>query len=63
MYELKSDTHHDHLICTRCGKVEEFFDAALEARQHEIAAEKNVQLRGHKMTLFVDCNDKNCAPS
>src|SRR5215510_5714893 len=29
--------HHDHMICTGCGKVIEFFSAEIEALQDEMA--------------------------
>ena len=32
VYELNEGSHHDHLICTSCGKVEEFYDAEIERR-------------------------------
>ena len=40
IYELNEGEHHDHLVCLDCGKVEEFFDAEIEKRQHDIAKEK-----------------------
>ena len=33
VYELNEGQHHDHLVCTSCGKVEEFFDPEIEKRQ------------------------------
>lgn len=35
MFELNEGHHHDHMVCLRCGKVEEFFDEALEQRQRK----------------------------
>ncbi|MFP8876129.1 MAG: transcriptional repressor, partial [Myxococcota bacterium] len=35
-YEV-SHTHHDHLICLRCGKIIEFECEMIEATQNEIA--------------------------
>jgi len=39
VFELNEGKHHDHLVCLDCGRVEEFFDADIERRQHAIAAE------------------------
>ena len=36
-FELDDGYHHDHLVCLRCGAVEEFVDREIEARQEEIA--------------------------
>ncbi|MBP6623082.1 MAG: transcriptional repressor, partial [Alcaligenes sp.] len=32
VFELNDGDHHDHLICTNCGVVEEFTDSDIEAR-------------------------------
>ena len=33
----KHDAHHDHLICTECGRIIEFLDPRIEALQNEVA--------------------------
>ena len=33
VFELNQGTHHDHLVCLQCGRVEEFYDAEIEKRQ------------------------------
>ena len=37
VYELNEGQHHDHMVCLDCGKVEEFYDAEIEKRQHDVA--------------------------
>lgn len=37
VYELNEGQHHDHFVCTACGKVEEFYDAEIEKRQQAVA--------------------------
>jgi Fur family transcriptional regulator, ferric uptake regulator len=59
-FELNQGDHHDHLICVRCGKVEEFFDDAIEKRQQEIAVQHGFQLIDHAMTLYGVCADAKC---
>ncbi len=49
--------HHDHMICTECGKVVEFFSSELEAMQDEIAAKHNFILTQHSMRLLGLCED------
>ncbi|HMC13178.1 MAG TPA: ferric iron uptake transcriptional regulator, partial [Gallionellaceae bacterium] len=39
VFELNQGKHHDHIVCMQCGRVEEFYDAAIEARQKKAAAE------------------------
>ncbi|MFT4266106.1 MAG: ferric iron uptake transcriptional regulator [Xenophilus sp.] len=57
VYELNEGTHHDHLVCTVCGKVEEFYDAEIERRQQMIARDKGWMLQDHAMSLYGLCND------
>jgi len=60
VFELNDGDHHDHLICTSCGKVEEFFDVDIEKRQHKIAKEKGYALESHTMMLYGTC--AQCTP-
>jgi Fur family ferric uptake transcriptional regulator len=57
VYELNEGKHHDHLICTACGKVEEFYDAEIERRQQMIAVDKGWILQDHAMSLYGLCGD------
>ena len=58
-YEIKKQ-HHDHLICTKCGKIIEFMNNDLEALQEKISDEYQFRLDSHVMTLFGVCKDGNC---
>ena len=60
VFELNEGHHHDHLVCLQCGRVEEFFDAQIEARQNEIAREKGFDLHGHSLALYADCTKTDC---
>jgi Fur family ferric uptake transcriptional regulator len=51
-YEDAEREHHDHLICTRTGKVIEFVDPEIEALQEKIARRLGYRLLGHRMELF-----------
>jgi len=57
VYELNEGTHHDHLVCTVCGKVEEFYDAEIERRQQMVAKDKGWILQDHAMSLYGLCAD------
>lgn len=59
-YEIKKQ-HHDHLICTKCGKIIEFINDDLERLQEKISNNYNFTLDSHVMTLFGECNDSNCS--
>lgn len=56
VFELNEGHHHDHIVCVSCGRVEEFFDESIEARQHEIAAELGFTLSDHAMHLYGLCH-------
>jgi len=60
VFELNEGQHHDHLVCLQCGRVEEFFDAQIEARQNVIAKEKGFALHGHSLALYADCTKTDC---
>lgn len=59
VFELNDGDHHDHLICTNCGKVMEFTDTEIEKRQHKIAKDNNFVLESHAMVLYGIC--EGCA--
>jgi Fur family ferric uptake transcriptional regulator len=55
VFELDEGNHHDHLLCTRCGKVEEFTDLNIEKRQENIAKERGFKLTDHSLALYGKC--------
>ena len=57
VYELNEGQHHDHFICTSCGKVEEFYDPEIEKRQHAVAKAKGWLVQDHTMALYGQCAD------
>ena len=61
-YEIKKQ-HHDHLICTQCGKIIEFVNDDLEALQEKISDKYQFRLDSHVMTLFGVCKDGKCQKS
>ena len=61
VFELNEGTHHDHLVCLTCGRVEEFYDAQIEKRQQKIAAERGFILQDHALSLYGVCHKTNCA--
>lgn len=49
--------HHDHLICTHCGKIVEFVDDHIEELQEEVAIKHGFAVTDHKMELYGLCPD------
>ncbi len=60
VFELNEGSHHDHLVCLTCGKVEEFVDTEIEQRQHKIAEQHGFQLQDHALALYGHCAKENC---
>lgn len=48
--------HHDHIICTRCGRVVEFENSQIEEMQRRIAEEHGFDLVNHRMEIYGVCN-------
>ena len=57
VYELNEGQHHDHFVCTSCGKVEEFYDPEIEKRQQLIANDMGWTIQDHSMSLYGQCAD------
>src|SRR5690554_507076 len=55
VFELNDGDHHDHLICTSCGNVVEFYDTNIEKRQYDVAREHGFTLESHTMMLYGIC--------
>lgn len=55
VYEISDPDHHDHVICTQCGRIDEFLDPDLEDRQHAVATDLGYRLHFHEMTLYGVC--------
>jgi Fur family transcriptional regulator, ferric uptake regulator len=61
VFELDRGEHHDHLVCTKCGAVEEFIDDVIEQRQAEIAQRCNFEMLDHSLYIFGICKDCKAA--
>jgi Fur family transcriptional regulator, ferric uptake regulator len=60
-FELNEGSHHDHLVCMDCGRVEEFFDAEIEKRQDKVAHDRGFKVMEHALYLYGHCTKTNCA--
>lgn len=55
VFELARGEHHDHLVCVRCGLVEEFVDEVIEQRQKTIASKAQFRMTDHALNIFGIC--------
>ncbi len=60
VFELNQGSHHDHLVCLDCGRVEEFYDEQIEKRQQKIAIERGFNLTEHALALYGHCTKTAC---
>ena len=56
-YERADKSHHDHMVCTRCERIEEFADKTIETLQYAAAHEKGFVISGHQLVMFGLCAD------
>ena len=55
-YEFGLKEHHDHLVCLKCGGIEEFVDETIEKQQEEIAKKFNFKMTNHIMKITGICS-------
>ncbi|MBT4615425.1 MAG: ferric iron uptake transcriptional regulator [Gammaproteobacteria bacterium] len=55
VFELSSDIHHDHIVCVRCGRVEEFADDEIEQLQKKVADKLGFELTDHNLNMYGLC--------
>jgi len=55
-YEIEHE-HHDHLVCTMCGKIIEFECELIEKTQNEIASRYGFRILRHRHELYGHCAD------
>ncbi len=60
VFELNEGGHHDHIVCTQCGKVVEFMDEPIEQRQRKVAEQAGFAIRDHSLILYGDCLNPDC---
>lgn len=55
VFEIESGEHHDHILCVKCGRVDEFLDETIESRQRKIAEEKGYAMTDHALYIYGVC--------
>jgi len=54
-YERADKEHHDHMVCTACGHIDEFAHETIEALQQSVAEQRGFHLTGHQLVIFGLC--------
>lgn len=60
VFELNEGAHHDHILCLDCGRVEEFVDGDIEARQSAVAERHGFAISDHALVIYGHCQRKSC---
>jgi len=60
VFELNKGEHHDHIVCVKCGHVEEFYDEEIERRQEEAAKSRGFKIQEHSLMIYGTCEKENC---
>lgn len=53
--------HHDHLVCTRCGRTTDFFDSKIEELQDAICRTYGFESANHELEIIGLCS--SCSAS
>lgn len=59
VFELDDGNHHDHIVCIKCGHVEEFIDEIIEKRQLAIAEKSGFTMSDHALVIYGTCASCN----
>lgn len=55
VYELSEQQHHDHIVCVRCGRVDEFRNEQIETLQDQIAEKAGYKVTDHVLYIYGVC--------
>lgn len=57
-YEFSEDTHHHHhLICLKCGRVEEFAEDLLDRLEEEVERRSGFDVTDHQVKFYGRCRE------
>lgn len=57
VFEMNEGGHHDHIVCVKCGHIEEFIDETIEKRQADIAKKAGFDMTDHVLYIYGICGD------
>lgn len=60
VFELNQGDHHDHIVCVKCGRVEEFYDEEIERRQQQAATARGFKMHDHSLYIYGICTKQPC---
>ncbi|NOY67681.1 MAG: ferric iron uptake transcriptional regulator [Gammaproteobacteria bacterium] len=57
VFEMNLGNHHDHIVCVKCGRVDEFFDETIEKLQHDISEKAGYKMTDHCLYIYGVCEE------
>ncbi len=57
VFEIDQGKHHDHILCVKCGRVDEFMDEIIEERQQVIVKQAGFEMTDHSLHIYGICKD------
>jgi len=54
---LAPQEHHDHLLCTGCGRIIEFGEEAIEALQQQVTRRYGFEMHHHRLDIYGLCRE------
>jgi len=51
--------HHDHIICSQCGRIVEFLSPEIEDLQKRAAESNGFTITGHSLNIYGSCIKSN----
>jgi Fur family transcriptional regulator, ferric uptake regulator len=52
VFELDQGDHHDHILCVKCGRIEEFVDEVIDERRKKIAEDSGFTMTDHTLHIY-----------
>ncbi|CAG9189722.1 Ferric uptake regulation protein FUR [Paraburkholderia sabiae] len=63
VYELNRGQRHYHLVCSRCGRIQDAYDPGLEQQQARIAADHHFHYTSSSLVIFGRCENCEALPA
>jgi Fur family ferric uptake transcriptional regulator len=57
-YELATAAEHHHLVCTKCGDIQDISDCNIDGLEKDIEKKKKFKVTSHALEFFGLCS--NC---
>jgi Fur family ferric uptake transcriptional regulator len=60
VFELRRDPHHCHILCVKCGRIDEFTDTQIEMSLQGVADRAGYELSEYSLVIYGRCSSGSC---